>query len=294
MSTGSNRLAAWQGAVVLVVVGLGAQIAGGVVLGITLGVLVAMGEASLSDLQTPSFAVVAPSLVVTGLVMALGSIAAAPIARRPVREAIGFRGAPWPAFVAAPIGILALGPTSDGLRRLMQHVAPNLTLGTLEGLEGIVHSAPLWVVAPLFAFIPGIAEEVLFRGAFQRSIRTRWLAIVLSGFFFALYHADPHHVAAVLPLGFYLAWLGDRAGSVWVPITAHVINNGTAVIASTLVVGAPEPTAEDLVWIPVGWAVAALAIFAVWWSTRRSAPVVEPMPALAGYVGTLDGDSDAT
>jgi membrane protease YdiL (CAAX protease family) len=282
MSTAPDRLAPWQGALVLVVVGIGAQIAGAVALFVAVGVQAATGGQSFLELvQQPSFGALAPSLLATGLTMGLGSMGIVWLARRPQREALGVRGAPWPAFVAAPIGILALGPTSDGLRRLMQHYAPDFTLGTLEGLEAIVHGAPLWMVAPLFAFVPGIAEEVLFRGAFQRSIQTRWLAIVLSGFFFALYHTDPHHVVAVLPLGFYLAWLGDRTNSLLVPITAHVVNNGTAVVAAVMLGDAPEPTTEDLVWIPVGWAVAGLAIFTVWWSTRRAtAPAEEVVPAV--------------
>lgn len=278
MSQAPERLAAWQGALVLVVVGIGAQLAGG--LAFAVAILVQTGG-SLSELTGAgiSFGTLAPSLITTGVCMVGGCVGAALLARRRLGEALGVRSAPWLAFLAAPIGILALGPTSDGLRRLMQTYLPSLTLGTLEGLDAVARSAPIWMVAPLFAFVPGIAEEVLFRGAFQRSIRTRWLAIVLSGFFFALYHTDPHHVVAVLPLGFYLAWLGDRTGSVLVPIAAHVVNNGTAVIAATLLEAPAEVAGEDLVWIPAGWVVAAVAIFAVVWATRPPAPEPEPVPA---------------
>lgn len=274
----ADRLAPWQGALVLVTVGLGAQVAGGVVLIVAALIAAARGDVSMDSLMSQgglTFGILAPSLLATGLVMAGGSVLAVALAGRSLRGALALRGAPLAAFVAAPIGILALGPTSDALRRLMQTYAPALTFGSLEGLDAVARSAPVWVVAPLFAFVPGIAEELLFRGAFQRSIRTRWLAIVLSGFFFAAYHTDPHHVVAVLPLGFYLAWLGDRTGSVLVPITAHVVNNGMAVIVITLL-DVSEPSELDLVAVPVGWVVAASAALIVYWATRRAGARAAP------------------
>ena len=276
------RLKAWQGALALVLVGIGAQLLGGVVMVIALALDAVINGTSLLNTTELGFGVIAPALLATGLGMGGGAAVVVALAKVPVKSGLGIRSAPWPAFVVAPVGILALGPTSDFMRRLMVEYAPNLTLGTLDQLESVVHSAPLWVVAPLFSLVPGIAEELLFRGAFQRSIRTPWLAVGLSAFFFAAYHTDPHHVAAVLPLGFYLAWLGHRTGSVLVPITAHVANNAAAVIASVMFPESTESPAslfEDWWWIPIGWAIAAATVAVVWWSTR--AREAEPSPALA-------------
>ena len=279
------RLKAWQGALALILVGIGAQLLGGVVFVIAAVVEASVEGKSLLDLTSGGelgFGVIAPALLATGLGMGGGAAVVVALAKVPVRSGLGIRAAPWPAFVVAPVGILALGPTSDFMRRLMVEYAPNLTLGTLDQLESVVHSAPLWVVAPLFSLVPGITEELLFRGAFQRSIRTPWLAVGLSAFLFAAYHTDPHHVAAVLPLGFYLAWLGHRTGSVLVPITAHIANNAAAVIASVMFPESTESPAslfEDWRWIPIGWAIAAATVAVVWWSTR--AREAEPPPSLA-------------
>ena len=65
-----------------------------------------------------------------------------------------------------------------------------------------------------------IAEEVFFRGLIQRSAGFGKKAIVISALSFSFFHMDPHHIAGVLPLGFYLAWLGARTGSTLVPIVA--------------------------------------------------------------------------
>lgn len=279
MPGADERLKWWQGALVLVVVGIGAQLAGGVAMLAIVAVGMATGSTSLEELGAGhiSFGVLAPTLVVTEAAMVVGAVVAALLAQIPVGKGLGFARAPWPAFVVAPIGILALGPTSDVLHRVMETYLPWLTLGGLDTLDAAARSAPVWLVAPLFALGPGIAEEVVFRGAFQRSIPIPWLAVILSGLLFAIYHTDPHHVVAVLPLGFYLAWIYQRTGSVLVSITAHVVNNGAAVIAASLT--SPDEGVrglaglEDAWMIPVGWVVAGAAIAIIWWVTRRRDPI---------------------
>lgn len=270
----------WQSSLALAFGGISAQLVGAVpiVIAVVIYVVenfpnVAPGPALDEFTQSllTSFWVLGPSIFLTGATMAAVAFVTPLLVKVPVKEALGLRGAPWPAFVAAPIGILALGPTSDGMHRFMVEYFPNLTFGALEGLDQIAHAAPIWVVVPAMALVPGFAEEVLFRGLFQRSIKNGVLAVVLSGTVFAAYHMDPHHVAAVLPLGLYLAWLGQRTKSLFVPVTGHVFNNATAVIATVYFV---DPTAEEevLPWwsIPVGWMVCALAVAVVWWSTRAT------------------------
>ena len=286
--TKKTRIAAWQGALGLVLGGIGAQIAGAFVFVVAVVILLARGgpEADLSNLGPAligSIWVIGPSILLTGLTMVAFAVVIPLLAKVRPTDALGLRGAPWPAFVAAPIGILALGPTSDAMRRLMVAIAPNLTFGNLEALDLVARSAPLYLIVPVMALIPGIAEETLFRGMFQRSIKNPRLALVLSAVLFAAYHMDPHHVFAVLPLGFFLAWLAHRTQSLWVPITAHVANNSAAVIGSRLLAG-EEPTSilDEWWWLPIGWAIAAVCIGVIVWSTRaRPAPPAETELALA-------------
>lgn len=218
---------------------------------------------------THNFWVLGPSILITGGTMALVAVGTAMIAKVPVRRALGLRGAPWPTFLAAPVGILALGPTSDFLHRMMQEHLPWATLGALEGLDEIARSAPIYLVLPAMALTPGFAEEILFRGAFQRSIRTGWLAVFLSGLLFSCYHMDPQHVVAVLPLGFYLAFLGQRTKSLAVPITGHVFNNAAAVIASVYFAEEAADEVLDWWWMPIGWLICGACVALVWWTTRN-------------------------
>lgn len=280
-----RRLRWWQGTLALVLGGFVAQAAQLVV--VVAAVLLTIGrfqgpitpgalQPHLEELLT-SFEVLGPAVVVTGLMMVLVAMATPRLARVRVGDALGLRKAPWPVFVAAPLGILALGPTSDAMRQLMEAVAPNLTFDTLEGLDELARSAPLWMVLPVMALVPGLSEEMLFRGLFQRSIARAWLALPLSAVLFACYHLDPHHVVAVLPLGFYLAWLGQRTGSLWVPVTAHVANNAAAVLASVYLIDplAGEPEPSEWWWVPAGWALAIPCIVVVWWVTRREGAAPE-------------------
>ncbi|MBX3271958.1 MAG: CPBP family intramembrane metalloprotease [Sandaracinaceae bacterium] len=272
-----RRVPWWAGVAALVAGGIAAQVAGSIPLIIGAVVWLAQNagegppdtELMMRDL-TRSFWVLGPSIAMTGGTMALVAFATARLARVPAREALGLRGAPWPAFLAAPIGILALGPTADALRRLMQETLPWATFGALEGLDEVARSAPIWAVLPAMALVPGFAEEVLFRGVFQRSIRNGALAIVLSGGLFACYHLDPQHVVAVMPLGFYLAWLAHRTQSLAVPVTGHVLNNAAAVVGSVYfaeAAGASEPL--EWWWAPIGWAVCGGCVAVVWLSTRE-------------------------
>jgi uncharacterized protein len=86
----------------------------------------------------------------------------------------------------------------------------------------------------LIAVIPAIGEELLFRGIVQRlfSEWTRnshagiWIAAILfSALHLQFYGFLPRTMLGVL-FGYMLLW----SGNIWVPVTAHFVNNAAAVI----------------------------------------------------------------
>lgn len=220
-------------------------------------------------------AVVFPSLLVTAVGFAGGPILAAKMVGAPVRETLGLVRPAHPAvFVLAPLGILALGPTSDVLVELARRIAPDATFGSLGQIESLVRAAPLPLLLPFLSLCPGFGEEVLFRGFIQRAIGDGALAITVSALGFALIHFDPHHIVGVVPLGFYLAWVGARTGSTWVTIVAHAVNNAMAVFAAKSV-GSATPAEHAEPWmVGVGIAVAALTVVAIARLAPRTAPRV--------------------
>ena len=182
------------------------------------------------------------------------------VARVPYRSALGLGGAPWGAFALGAVGILGLAPLADRVVKLLKPFFPERN--SLEMIEAAIRGQPLWLLVPFLAVMPALGEELLCRGVLQRSVRSPWLALPLSAVLFAALHMDPLHMAGVLPLGFYLAWLGHVSGSVWVPVAAHFMNN----LAATLAMVASETLPTDdtdlpLVAVPMGLGVTLVCAY---------------------------------
>jgi membrane protease YdiL (CAAX protease family) len=95
----------------------------------------------------------------------------------------------------------------------------------------------VWVNLLLIAVIPGVCEEVLFRGALLGLLREGWSArwaVVAVALGFGLLHM---HVPRLLPtavLGLVMGLLVVRTGSLWTAVVAHTTNNAVAVGWSAL------------------------------------------------------------
>jgi len=94
----------------------------------------------------------------------------------------------------------------------------------------------LFLIFVLLAICAPIFEELIFRGYILDSLRlisSDAMAIIVSGFFFGLWHYtifDPLNffaVGATAIGGMLYAWLRLRTGSIWPPILCHFIWNGT-------------------------------------------------------------------
>lgn len=87
------------------------------------------------------------------------------------------------------------------------------------------------------AVLAPLGEEVLFRGVLFQALRTRirlWPATVVSGVVFGASHVEPLAIVLTAILGFYLAWIFHRTGSLLVPILAHATFNALSLILITL------------------------------------------------------------
>jgi membrane protease YdiL (CAAX protease family) len=90
----------------------------------------------------------------------------------------------------------------------------------------------------MIALLPAIGEEFMFRGLLQRLLK-EWLgnihlAIFISAFLFSALHMQFYGFFPRMLLGIMFGYLFYWSGSLWVPICAHFINNGSAVIFSYL------------------------------------------------------------
>ncbi len=90
----------------------------------------------------------------------------------------------------------------------------------------------------MIALLPAIGEELLFRGLVQRLLR-EWLgnvhvAIFIAAFLFSALHMQFYGFLPRMMLGVMFGYLFYWSGSLWVPVFAHFINNGSAVVAAWL------------------------------------------------------------
>ena len=96
----------------------------------------------------------------------------------------------------------------------------------------------------MIAGLPGIAEELLYRGYVQSRLLRAWpagLSIALSALLFGVAHLDPFHALAVLPLGLWLGVVAWRADSLGPAILGHIVNNALALVMARWVDRATDP-----------------------------------------------------
>lgn len=92
-------------------------------------------------------------------------------------------------------------------------------------------------LALLIGVTPAICEELLFRGYVQTRLNVSFgpvIGIVASSLLFAVFHLDPVHVVAVLPLGLFLGCVAWRSGSLLPAMLGHFVNNAVSVVTVVL------------------------------------------------------------
>lgn len=86
----------------------------------------------------------------------------------------------------------------------------------------------------LIGILPGIGEELIFRGIVQKQIggilKNPVIAIWISAFIFSAIHLQFEGFFPRLVLGATLGYLYYWTGNLWVPIIAHTFNNGIQVV----------------------------------------------------------------
>lgn len=170
------------------------------------------------------------------LIVAQAALAVVPLAAviavqptRPLAEA-GLRGARPRYFVAA----LGVGMTAWYVNIRIASLLP-LPEDQARMLEALVDRPSLGRALAMYALVPALCEEILFRGVLARSLALRWSlapAAAISAVVFAAYHVSAVQALPTLTLGFMLALIAIRAGSVAPTMVAHAINNVLAITLS--------------------------------------------------------------
>lgn len=160
-----------------------------------------------------------------------------------------------------------------------------LAFETLKTMLGDTGVASLVVNILIVGVAAGVSEELLFRGCFQRLLVTGGVnvhvAIWAVAFCFSAMHMQFLGFVPRMLLGAYFGYLLLWSGSVWVPITAHVLNNTIYVLTSWWQVShegidslTSEPTMWSL-WPTLGSAVLTAASLYLIYRTANARKILE-------------------
>jgi len=144
--------------------------------------------------------------------------------------ALGLRGA-RPRFLAAAV---AIGATAWYVNIQLVSLLPLPERGA-RVLAELVDRPPLGHALAMFALLPAVCEEILFRGVLARSLGRRLpiaVAAAISAAVFAGYHLSLVQALPTFTLGLVLALIAIRADSVVPAMVAHAINNAVAIAMS--------------------------------------------------------------
>ena len=115
----------------------------------------------------------------------------------------------------------------EALRTLTQYLTKFDSVGEL--ILGIL----------VFALIPAIGEELVFRGVLQKQLirlfKNPHVGIWVTAFIFGAIHMQFYGMLPRTLLGALLGYLYFWSGNIWVPIIGHFMNNGFTVLLMYLV-----------------------------------------------------------
>ena len=184
--------------------------------------------------------------------------------RLDIREAFALRPVKLPVWIAVLIGAPSAFAAGQGVFRLANYVFP-VPERMLEafGEALLPPDLALWEVLFFLALLPGIFEEIAFRGVLLHGLRRKFHPVVLClvvGAIFGFFHVELFRLIPTAYLGAVLAAVVVLTGSIFPAMLWHALNNAIGLVP------AYAGVAEELpLWTaPVGAVGLALAFWIIW------------------------------
>ncbi len=186
------------------------------------------------------------------------------------------------AWLAVLIGVPSGLVTGIGMFRVSQYFVP-VPREMLESFSQylVPDTIPFWQLLPMMTILPGVCEELAFRGVLLHSLRQHYSpvrAAILVGIAFGLFHVSLFRLISTAYLGVILAGVTILTGSIYPAMAWHALNNGLGLAAGRFSLGLD--TLEPITYA----AAAALLAVSFWilWRTRvtvaRTRPEVTTPP----------------
>jgi membrane protease YdiL (CAAX protease family) len=121
------------------------------------------------------------------------------------------------------------------------------------------------------AVMPGVFEELAFRGVLLHGLRKRirrpWLLALAVGLIFGAFHVSLFRIVPTAFLGFILTLVVLFSGSIYPAMLWHALNNAAAIVPSSL-----GWVQED--FTPEGWWVipAGMVLLISLWILKKTGP----------------------
>jgi len=192
-------------------------------------------QSSMLDLQGTQERAYFTLAVSQVLIMAGPAILLAWYFKLDVRKTFSLRRPSNVHILGAALIALSAFPLSAFLHRLQSWlVGAPPDLEALEQLERLLTAnASPWMVVVIIALLPGLCEELLFRGMLLSGLRGRisnaWTIIVV-GVLFGLFHIELEKIPQVSLMGMLLALVCLRSGSIFLSMGIHVVHNGLPIL----------------------------------------------------------------
>ena len=190
------------------------------------------------------------------------ALAGGSLAGGPLRERLGLVPGRlrWTGIALALVGFLALSIASDAVLRVLD-LREAGSLHQLDELLEQQQGGNALAALLVLGLVPGVVEELLFRGFIQRILIGRlgaFAGITGAAALFGMAHADPVHGTAAFGLGLFLGTLAWVARSVWPSVLCHALNNLLGVASAVAGWQPPGPSGAGIVGLV---AVAGVALW---------------------------------
>jgi len=164
-----------------------------------------------------------------------GSVVILKLGKEKLLPAFRFKGFhPGYLLMALFLGLFARFPISylkEGIDFLFP--MPELGGNTVALLEKAMAGISFPVMLLVVAILPGIFEELLFRGAFLKLVergRGIWKTSLIVGALFGAMHLDIFRFLETGLLGVLLTYITIASGSIFPAMIFHIVNNGSSFI----------------------------------------------------------------
>ena len=151
--------------------------------------------------------------------------------RLPVRETLSLKAPPHAAWLGVLIGAPAGIVLADGVVRLASLAMP-IPEAWIEAMaETLGADIPVWQMLFFFAILPGIFEEIAFRGVLLHGLKSRLTPVQLvlvAGIVFGFFHVDLFRIPPTSLLGVLLVLAVIRSGSIYPAMAWHALHNALA------------------------------------------------------------------